>query len=59
MFKGRRWALSRLGFGLNVSPAIRKSVLGKVLSMNADIERGTSTYIDGILVNEEVVAADM
>ena len=58
VFRGRRWALTRLGFGLNVSPAVMKAVLGKVLSMNADVERGTSTYIDDILVNEEIVTAE-
>ena len=51
-------ALTRLGFGLNVAPAVMKAVLGKVLSMDADVERGTSTYVDDILVNEDVVAAE-
>ena len=58
MFQGRRWALTRLGFGLNVAPAVMKAVLGKVLSMDADVERGTSTYVDDILVNEDVVTAE-
>ena len=32
MFRGQRFCLTRLGFGLNVAPAIMKAVLDKVLS---------------------------
>ena len=58
VFRGRRWAMTRLGFGLNVSPSVMKAVLAKVLSMDPDVERGTSTYVDDILVNEDVVSAE-
>ena len=56
MFRGQRFCLTRLGFGLNVAPAIMKAVLDKVLSQDEKIWKGTSSYIDDILVNEDVVS---
>lgn len=54
---GQRYCLTRLGFGLNVAPLIMKAVLNSVLSQDADVKRGTSAYIDDVLVNEDVVTA--
>ena len=54
---GRRFCLTRLGLGLNVGPAVMKAVLCKVLSLDPEVERGTSSYVDDILVNEDVVSA--
>ena len=56
VFGGQRFRLTRLGFGLNVAPAIMKAVLDKVLSQDEKIWKGTSSYIDDILVNEDVVS---
>lgn len=58
VFKGHRYCLTRLGFGLNVAPLIMKAVLNCVLSQDPLVERGTSTYIDDILVNEDIVKVD-
>ncbi|KAG0725639.1 hypothetical protein GWK47_038205 [Chionoecetes opilio] len=55
MFRGQRYCLTRLGFGLNVAPLVMKAVLNCVLSEDPDVRRGTSAYIDDILVNEDVV----
>ena len=57
MFKGRRYCLTRLGFGLNVAPLIMKTVLNLVLSQDPDVKRGTSAYIDDVFVNEDIVTA--
>ncbi|KAK4326819.1 hypothetical protein Pmani_002676 [Petrolisthes manimaculis] len=57
MYKGCRYFLTRLGFGLNVAPLIMKTVLNSVLSQDLDVKRGTSAYIDDVLVNEDVVTA--
>ncbi|KFD70492.1 hypothetical protein M514_00988 [Trichuris suis] len=57
VFKRRRYCLTRLGFGLNVAPLIMKAVVNCVLSQDLEIHRGTSAYIDDILVNEDVVRA--
>ena len=45
---GRRYCLTRLGLGLNVGPAVMKTVLCKVLSMNPEVARGMSSYVDDI-----------
>lgn len=58
MYKGRRYCLTRLGFGLNVAPLVMKAVLNSVLSQDPDVRRGTSAYIDDIIVNEDIVAAN-
>lgn len=57
MFRGQRYCLTRLGLGLNVGPSVMKAVLHKVLSMDPEVERGTSSYVDDILVKEDVVSA--
>ena len=57
LFEGRRYCLTRLGLGLNVAPMIMKTVLNKVLSMSANIQKGTSSYVDDLIVNEDVVSA--
>ncbi|KFD63395.1 hypothetical protein M514_24416 [Trichuris suis] len=56
--KERRYCLTRLGFGLNVAPMIMKAVISRVLSLDPDIQKGTSAYIDDIFVNENVVSAN-
>ncbi|KFD62362.1 hypothetical protein M514_25485 [Trichuris suis] len=56
-FDGRRFCLTRLGFGLNVAPLVMKAVLNCVLAKDEDIKRGTSAYLDDILVNEDIVKA--
>ena len=57
IFKGRRYCLSRLGFGLNVALLIMKAVIHCVLSQDSDVKEGSSAYIDDILVNEDIVKA--
>uniref|UniRef100_A0A5S6R5T4 Reverse transcriptase domain-containing protein n=1 Tax=Trichuris muris TaxID=70415 RepID=A0A5S6R5T4_TRIMR len=57
VFLRRRYCLTRLGFSLNVAPLIMKAVVSRVLSQDQVVERGTSTYTDDILVNENVVKA--
>ncbi|KRX80125.1 hypothetical protein T06_4700 [Trichinella sp. T6] len=58
VFKGNRYCLTRLGFSLNVAPLMMKAVLNRVISRDPDVRKGTSAYIDDILVNESVVAVD-
>uniref|UniRef100_A0A5S6QPD7 Reverse transcriptase domain-containing protein n=1 Tax=Trichuris muris TaxID=70415 RepID=A0A5S6QPD7_TRIMR len=55
--KGRKYCLTRLGFGSNIASLVMKAVLGCALSQNANVQRGTSAYIDDILVNEDIVKA--
>ena len=55
-FKGKFYALTRLGFGLNCAPRIMSVILRKVLSLDARIESATDHYIDDIVVNESIVS---
>uniref|UniRef100_A0A5S6Q5M4 Integrase catalytic domain-containing protein n=1 Tax=Trichuris muris TaxID=70415 RepID=A0A5S6Q5M4_TRIMR len=58
VYKGCRYCMTRLGFGLNVAPLVMKTVLSCALSQDQDVRKGTSAYIDDILVNEDIVKAD-
>lgn len=56
-YDGRTYCLTRLGFGLNCAPRIMTRILKTVLGKRKDVEMGTSSYIDDILVDETVVTA--
>lgn len=53
---GKRFCLTRLGFGLSVAPMVMKAVLAAVLEMREDVRQGTSSYVDDILIDENVVS---
>jgi transposase InsO family protein len=55
-FKGRRYCLTRLGFGLNVAPKIMTAIVSTVLSMDDDVRAGTDSYIDDIIVDNTRVS---
>ena len=57
-FRSKLYVMTRMGFGLNVAPKIMSQIIDKVLSMDADIERGTDHYIDDIWIDLNVVTAD-
>ena len=51
MFAGKRYCLTRLGFGLNVAPHIMKAIINAVMSQEEKVKEGTSVYLDDIYVN--------
>ena len=55
LFKGRRYCLTRTGFGLNVAPSIMQTIFDTILTKDKRIQRATSAYIDDVYVNENVV----
>ena len=57
-YKGRLYCLTRLGFGLSAAPRIMTAVLRKVLSEDPEVAAGTDSYIDDIIVNEDVVSSE-
>ena len=57
IFRGQRFCLIRLGFGLNVAPLIMKSVIDAIISQDHMIKSATSVYVDDILINENLVPA--
>ena len=52
--KGQRYCLTRLGFGLNVTPLIMRAIVNTVLSQDRIINTATSSYINDIFMNESV-----
>ena len=56
--RGKRYALTRIGFGLNVAPLIMKAVVRTVLEQDPDIERAVLPYVDDLCVNEDIVSAE-
>jgi hypothetical protein len=57
-FEGKTYCLTRLGFGLNVAPKIMTSVVNAVLSQDPEVRAGTDSYIDDIIVNEDIVSCE-
>jgi hypothetical protein len=52
------YELTRLGFGLVSAPKIMSMILGKVLSIDEKVRRGTRHYVDDIIVNEDIVSVE-
>ena len=59
VFRGQRYCLTRLGFGLSIAPMVMKTVVSEVLKQDDIIKEATSPYVDDILVNEDLVASDV
>ena len=57
LFKGQRFCLTRLGFGLNVAPLIMKSVIDAIISQDHTLKHAVSAYVDDIFINENLVSA--
>ena len=57
-YKGQRYALSRLGFGLNVSPVIMTAIMTKVLQSDEILARATSFYLDDIFLDENIASTE-
>ena len=57
IFRGQRFCLTQLGFGLNVVPLIMKSFIDAIVSQDYTIKSATSAYVDDIFINESLVPA--
>jgi len=57
-YKGKKYFLTRLGFGLCSAPKIMSRVVAHVLSLNKEIDKATDHYIDDIIVNTEMVTVE-
>ena len=53
---GKTYCLTRLGFGLNVAPKIMAKILKHVLAKDPVVNKGTSSYVDDIYVNKDIVS---
>ena len=57
LFKGRRYCLTCMGFGLNVAPFIMQTIFDAILMKDKRIQWATSAYIDDVYVDESIVPA--
>ena len=57
LFKGRRYCLTCMGFGLNVAPSIMQTIVDAILTKDKSIQRATSAYIDDMYVDKSIVPA--
>ena len=57
LFKGRRYCLTRMEFGLNVAPSIMQTTVDAISTKDKCIQRATSAYIDDVYVDESIVPA--
>ena len=48
MVQGRRYCLTRLGFGLNIAPSVMKAILAAVLEEDKEIAAAVSPYVDKV-----------
>ena len=55
LFKGRRYCLTRMEFGLNVAPSIIQTIVDAILTKDKRIQRATSADIDYVYVDENIV----
>ena len=55
---GRRYFLTRLGFGLNSAPKVMSKIVRLVLAQDERIEAGTDSYIDDIVVDTDIVPVE-
>ena len=58
VFRGKRYCLTRLGFGLNAAPKIMSAIVQKVLSICPRIAQNTDSFVDDIIVNLNEVSAE-
>ena len=56
-YKGKRFALTRLGFGLSVAPSVMQTVLDAAMSQDSRVAADVSTYVDDILVDKAKLPA--
>ncbi|CAM1309398.1 Uncharacterised protein r2_g1955 [Pycnogonum litorale] len=57
-YKGKTYALTRLGFGLSSAPRIMASILKTVLGKNKKVADVTSSYVNDIIVDETKVTTE-
>ena len=58
IINGKRFALTRMDFGLNTAPVVMSEIVKRILNFDKLIEGATSSYIDDIFVDESIVSAD-
>lgn len=57
-YDGQMYVMTRMGFGLSVAPKIMLSILRKVLNLDQRIASACHSYIDDIIVDEELILVE-
>ena len=57
IIKGKRFCLTRLGFGLNLALPVMKFVITAIKSQDQEIKSAASAYIVDIFIDEGIVSA--
>lgn len=57
-YNGETYLMTRMAFGLSVAPKIMSAIVYKILSMEERVSSGTDSYVDDILIDEDVVNAE-
>lgn len=57
-YKGKRYCLTRLGFGLNSAPKIMCSIVQYIIDKQVAWKGGVDFYIDDIFVNQDIVVVE-
>ena len=57
-FQGKTYLMTRMAFGLSVAPKIMTAIVEAVLSVDDSVRKGTESYIDDILIDEDVIDAE-
>ena len=57
-YNGKTYLMTWMAFGLSVAPKIMKAIVSKVLGMEQHVRAGTDSYIDDILIDEDIVGAE-
>lgn len=58
-FRGKLYCLTRLGFGLNAAPSIMQAVVREVMAQDERVKKGSSAYVDDIIIDGDVVDPEM
>ncbi|KAK8406345.1 hypothetical protein O3P69_007208 [Scylla paramamosain] len=56
-FRGQRYCLTRLGFGISIAPMVMKAVVSEVLKQDNVIKEAASPYVNNIFLNEDFVTS--
>ena len=58
IINGKKYALTRMGFGLNIAPTIMTEIVKWILNSDPRVRENTDSYIDDIYVYETTITVD-
>jgi hypothetical protein len=58
IINNKKYALTRMGFGLNIAPTIMTEIVRWILNSDTRMRENTDSYIDDIYVNESFISVE-